>query len=144
MAAPKTDTAQSITYPQLRQAIASRRLMPIYLLHGEEGYYIDELLKMFETLLPEEERDFNLYTLYGPETGVDTIMDVCQRLPMMAEHQVVIVKEAQAIRADSLNKLHHYAERPNPSTILVIACRGDKAKGKELLAAIKRNGVIFK
>ena len=143
MAATKTDSASGITYPQLRQAIAARRLMPIYLLHGEEGYYIDELVKMFESLLPEEERDFNLYTLYGPETGVDTIMDVCQRLPMMAERQVVIVKEAQVIRSDSLNKLHHYALRPNQSTVLVIACRGDKAKGKELLAAIKQNGVIF-
>ena len=102
MAATKTDSASGITYPQLCQAIAARRLMPIYLLHGEEGYYIDELVKMFEALLPEEERDFNLYTLYGPETGVDTIMDVCQRLPMMAERQVVIVKEAQAIRSDSI------------------------------------------
>lgn len=100
-------------------------------------------MKVFEELLPEEERDFNLYTIYGPETGVETIMDVCQRLPMMAEHQVVIVKEAQAIRADALNKLHFYAERPNPSTILVIACRGDKAKGKDLIAAIKKNGIVF-
>lgn len=143
MAATKTDTAQGITYPQLRQAIAAKRLMPVYLLHGEEGYYIDELTKMFENLLPEEERDFNLYTLYGPESGVDTVMDVCQRMPMMAERQVVILKEAQAVRSDTLNRLHHYAERPNPSTVLVIACRGDKAKGKELLAAVKKNGVIF-
>lgn len=143
MAATKTDTAQGITYPQLRQAIAAKRLMPVYLLHGEEGYYIDELTKMFENLLPEEERDFNLYTLYGPESGVDTVMDVCQRMPMMAERQVVILKEAQAVRSDTLNRLHHYVERPNPSTVLVIACRGDKAKGKELLAAVKKNGVIF-
>ncbi|WP_303029730.1 DNA polymerase III subunit delta [uncultured Duncaniella sp.] len=127
----------------MKKLITERRLAPLYLLHGEEGYYIDELVKVFEELLPEEERDFNLYTIYGPETGVETIMDVCQRLPMMAEHQVVIVKEAQAIRADALNKLHFYAERPNPSTILVIACRGDKAKGKDLIAAIKKNGIVF-
>lgn len=140
---PKTDSASGITFPQLKKMISAGQLAPVYLLHGEEGYYIDELVKEFETLLPEEERDFNLYTLYGPETGVESVMDVCQRLPMMAARQVVIVKEAQAIRADSLNKLHHYAERPNPSTVLVIACRGDKAKGKELLGAVKKNGVIF-
>ena len=143
MAPPKTGTSSEITFSQLKKLITERRLAPLYLLHGEEGYYIDELVKVFEELLPEEERDFNLYTIYGPETGVETIMDVCQRLPMMAEHQVVIVKEAQAIRADALNKLHFYAERPNPSTILVIACRGDKAKGKDLIAAIKKNGIVF-
>ena len=143
MAAPKNDTTSVQTYPQIVKDIRAKRLMPVYLLHGEEGYYIDALVTLFENLLPEEERDFNLYTLYGPETSVDSIMDICQRLPMMAAHQVVIVKEAQAIRADSLNKLHHYAERPNPSTVLVIACRGDKVKGKELLDAVKKNGVIF-
>ena len=143
MAATKTDKAPELTYPQMHRLIAARKLAPVYLLHGEEGYYIDELVKMFETLLPEEERDFNLYTLYGPETGVETVMDVCQRLPMMAERQVVILKEAQALRADALNKLHHYASRPNPSTVLVIACRGEKAKGKDLLDAVKKNGMIF-
>lgn len=143
MAASKTGTSSEITFSQLKKLIAERKLAPLYLLHGEEGYYIDEIVKEFEELLPEEERDFNLYTIYGPETGVESIMDVCQRLPMMAERQVVIVKEAQAIRADALNKLHFYAERPNPSTVLVIACRGDKAKGKDLIAAIKKNGIVF-
>lgn len=142
MAAAKAETT-ALTYHQLKRQIASRRLSPIYLLHGEEGYYIDELVKEFEALLPEEERDFNLHILYGPETGVESIMDICRQVPMMAERQVVIVKETQAVRADSLNKLYNYAEHPNPSTVLVIACRGDKAKGKELLAAVKKNGVIF-
>lgn len=135
--------AQSLTFPALRKMIARRDLSPVYLLHGEEGYFIDELVKDFESLVPEEERDFNLYTLYSPESGVETVMDVCRRYPMMAEYQVVIVKEAQAIRADVLNKLHHYVSQPTPTTILVISCRGALAKGKELLAAVKKNGVIF-
>lgn len=79
-------TAADITFPQLMRQIANRQLAPIYLLHGEEGYYIDELVKAFEGLLPEEDRDFNMYTLYGPETGMETVMDICRRLPMMAEH----------------------------------------------------------
>ncbi|MDE5650189.1 MAG: DNA polymerase III subunit delta, partial [Duncaniella sp.] len=108
-----------------------------------EGYYIDELVKDFEEIIPEEERDFNLYTLYAPESGVETVMDICRQYPMMSEYQVVIVKEAQAIRADSLNKLHNYVSQPVPTTILVIVCRGAQAKGKELLAAVKKNGVIF-
>lgn len=131
------------TFSELKRQLAAKTsLAPIYLLHGEEGYYIDELVKDFEALVPEEERDFNLYVLYAPESGVETVMDVCHRYPMMAERQVVIVKEAQAIRADQLNKLHSYAAKPNPTTLLVISCRGAQAR-KELLAAVKKNGVIF-
>lgn len=135
--------SQSLSFSELRQKIVSRDLAPVYLLHGEEGYYIDRLVEDFENLVPEEDRDFNLYTLYAPESGVETVMDVCRRYPMMADRQVVIVKEAQAIRADLLNRLHLYAEHPTPSTVLVISCRGAAAKGKELLAAVKKNGVIF-
>ncbi|MCM1354896.1 MAG: DNA polymerase III subunit delta [Staphylococcus sp.] len=132
------------TFSELKRQLAARSsLAPVYLLHGEEGYYIDELVKDFEALVPEEERDFNLYILYAPESGVETVMDVCHRYPMMAERQVVIVKEAQAIRADQLNKLHSYVSKPNPTTVLVISCRGAQAKGKDLLAAVKKNGVIF-
>jgi DNA polymerase-3 subunit delta len=136
-------SAPSLSFPALRRQIKSRKLSPVYLLHGEEGYFIDELIKEFEEIVPEDERDFNLYTLYAPESGVETVMDICRRYPMMSEYQVVIVKEAQAIRADTLNKLHNYVSQPTPSTILVISCRGAKAKGKELLAAVKKNGVIF-
>ena len=145
--APSAKTAPSaaaITYPQLRQQLESRApLSPLYLIHGEEGYYIDELVRLFEQYLPEEDRDFNLYTFYGPETDMDTVMDTCRRIPMMAPRQLVILKEAQAVRADSLNKLHFYAEQPVASTTLVIVCRGDKAKGKDLIAAVRKNGVIF-
>lgn len=136
-------TPATPTFPALRAQIKKRNFQPVYLLHGEEGYYIDELVKDFEEIIPEEERDFNLYTLYAPESGVETVMDVCRQYPMMSEYQVVILKEAQAIRADALNKLHNYVSQPTPTTILVIVCRGAQAKGKELLAAVKKNGVIF-
>ena len=113
------------SYPELRRQIASRSsLSPVYLLHGEEGYYIDELVKAFEELVPEEERDFNLYILYAPESGVETVMDICHRYPMMAERQVVIVKEAQAIRADQLNKLRGAAESYNCACHFVSRCPG--------------------
>lgn len=136
-------TTSTITFPQLRRDLRAGKTSPVYLLHGEEGYFIDELVKEFEALVPDDERDFNLYTLYAPESGVETVMDICHRYPIMADRQVVIVKEAQAIRSDTLNKLHHYASRPNPTTILVICSRGATAKGKDLLAAVKKNGVIF-
>ena len=133
------------TFSELRRQLAARAsLSPVYLLHGEEGYYIDELVKDFENLIPEEERDFNLYTLYGPESGVETVMDVCHRYPMMAERQVVILKEAQAVRTDILNKLHSYVSRPNPTTILVISCRGAQAKGKDLNPSDSASATFFR
>lgn len=139
MAAPST----SSEFNRLRRDLRAGKAEPLYLLHGEEGYFIDELVKDFEELLPEADRDFNLYTLYAPETGVETPMDIARKFPMMAERQVVILKEAQAIRADQLAKLVHYAQSPNPTTVFVVCSRGAAVKGKELTGAFKKNGVVF-
>lgn len=136
-------SAPALSFPQLRKMIKAGNISPVYLLHGEEGYFIDELVKDFENILPEEERDFNMYTLYGPETTPEAVMELCRQFPMMAERQVVILKEAQSMRADQLNKFHNYASRPNPTTVLVLACRGAAAKGKELLSEVKKNGIVF-
>ncbi len=136
--------ASSVTFESLKAQLAKRQYAPIYLLHGEEGYYIDALVKIFEQILPVEERDFNMYTMYAPEVSPDTVMDACRRYPMMSVYQVVILKEAQAIRADQLNRLHLYASQPSPTTILVICCRRAVAKAKDLIAEIKKNnGVVF-
>lgn len=132
-----------VTFDSLRRSVANKQLAPVYLLHGEEGYYIDALVKDFENILSEDEKIFNQYVLYAPETEPSKVMDLCRRIPMMAERQVVILKEAQAIRADALNKLHLYASSPTPTTVLVICCRGAAAKGKDLIAAVKKTGVIF-
>ena len=134
----------SLTFESLKSQLAKRQYAPIYLLHGEEGYYIDELVKIFEQILPVEERDFNMYTMYAPEVSIDTVMDACRRYPMMSEYQVVILKEAQAINQATLNRLHLYASQPSMTTILVICCRGAVAKAKDLVAEIKKNnGVVF-
>ncbi len=134
----------AIGFDELVMQINSRNFAPVYILHGEEGFYIDELLKRFEAVIPEADRDFNLYTFYAPETEPDTIMDACRRYPMMSDVQMVIVKEAQAVSAALLNRLHLYASHPTATTVLVIACRGEKCKGKELLKeAVAHGGVVF-
>lgn len=131
-------------YDELIRQINAGNLAPIYLLHGEEGYFIDELLKRFEAVIPEGDRDFNLYTFYAPETSSDTIMDACRRYPMMSSRQMVIVKEAQAVTAAQLNRLHLYAKQPSATTVLVIACRGEKCGAKELMKGIANcHGEIF-
>lgn len=135
--------AAPVTFESLRRSLANGQYAPVYLLHGEEGYYIDELVKDFENILTEDEKVFNQYVLYAPETEPTKVIDLCQRLPMMADRQVVILKEAQAIRADQLNKLHTYAANPASTTVFVICCRGAAAKGKDLIAAVKKTGVIF-
>lgn len=134
----------ALTYPDIVKQIRQGRPAPVYLLHGEEAYYIDRLVGMFEQLVPEEARDFNLYNLYAPEVTPDAIMDTCRRYPMMSDRVVVIVKEAQAVSGNELNKLHFYASRPNESTVLVISVRGSKAKAAQLVSEIKAHGgVIF-
>lgn len=134
--------AEAVTFSSIKNDIASRRLAPVYLLHGEEGYYTDALVKMFEELLPPEERDFNMYTLYAPQVDADTVMDTCRRYPMMSEFQVVILKEAQSVSANYLNALKNYASAPSTTTVLVISCRGAQAKAKDLVAAMKTGGGI--
>ena len=135
--------APAPTFESLVKSLSERRYAPVYLLHGEEGYYIDALAKQFEDILSDDEKAFNQYILHAPETEPTQIMDLCRRIPMMAERQVVIVKEAQAIRADKLNKLHSYVADPVSTTILVICCRGAVAKGKDLMAALKKSGAVI-
>lgn len=134
--------ADPVTFQSLKNDLKNGRVAPVYLLHGEEGFYTDELVRMFENLLPTEERDFNLYTLYAPQVTAATVMDTCRRYPMMADRQVVILKEAQAVNANYLNSLHNYASSPSPTTVLVIVCRGAQAKAAELTKQIKENGGI--
>lgn len=135
---------KSMTFDEIVMQINARNYAPVYILHGTEGYYIDELLKRFEAIIPEGDRDFNLYTMYAPEVEMDTVMDACRRYPMMADVQVVILKEAQSIKSTQLDRLHLYASQPSLSTVLVVACRGDKCKAKELMAqAGAHGGVIF-
>lgn len=57
----------AITFDALRRQLANGQYAPVYLLHGEEGYYIDELLKDFEKIIPADEKEFNQYTLYAPQ-----------------------------------------------------------------------------
>lgn len=138
----------SVTFEALRDQLRKpdlSKLAAVYVLHGEEGYYIDELVRGFENVLPEEEREFNQYVMYAPQSSPDQWLDACRRFPMMAERQVVILKEAQSARADQLDRLARYVAEPAPSTILVICARGDKAKGAKFTAALKKSSraVVF-
>lgn len=136
--------ADAVTYTALRNALARKQYSNVYFIHGEEGYYIDELAGLFETILPESERDFNQYTLYAPQTEAATVAEACQRYPMMAERQVVIVKEAQAVPVAWFNKLLPYLESPVATTLLVIIARGASVKSATLTKSLaKGRAVVF-
>jgi len=134
----------SATFDSIRADLTRKRYAPVYLLHGEEGYFIDALVDEFEKILSDDEKAFNQYTLYAPDVEPAAVGELCHRMPMMAERQVVILKEAQAIPAARLNKLAAYASSPTPTTILVICCRGAEAKAKDLIKAVNTaKGVVF-
>lgn len=137
------NVASEVTFDLIKSRLAKKQYAPIYLLHGEEGFFIDELVKLFEQILSPEERDFNLYTFYAPEVSADTVMDACRRYPMMSDYQVVILKEVQTQNAAFLNRLHLYAQQPTPTTILVVCNRGEVAKSKDFISQTKANGGVI-
>lgn len=130
-------------FQDLRTAIRNRsNLRPVYILHGEEGYFIDALVEEFAGLLPEDEREFNLNVLYAPRVDMSEVPAICSRIPMFSDFQVVIVKEAQAAKR-ALGVLVKYIGNPSPTTILVVASRGEKLSGEIMTAAKKNDNVVI-
>jgi len=120
---------------------------PIYFFSGEEPYYIDRLSVFIEdNVLSEVERDFNQTVLYGTDTNVTEIIATAKRFPMMAEYQVVIVREAQGIPDfnQKMDDLLAYAKNPQKSTILVFSYKYKKADArKAFFKEVKKSGVFF-
>lgn len=111
---------------------------------GEEPYYIDKLSDFIEdNVLTEEERGFNQMVLYGRDVSIDEIVGNAKRFPMMAEYQVIIVKEAQDL-SRSIEKLVDYAKQPQPSTILVMNYKYKTLdKRKSLYKTLNKMGVVY-
>ena len=124
--------------------IKAGNIKPVYFLMGDEPYYIDKLSDYIEqNVLSEDEKGFNQTVLYGRDVSVEDIISTSKRYPMMAERQVVIVKEAQDL-VKTIDKLEHYAEQPMPSTVLVICYKYKTLdKRKKLLKNLQKNGTVF-
>ena len=124
--------------------IKAGNIKPIYFLMGDEPYYIDKLSDYIEqNILSEEEKGFNQTVLYGRDVTIEDIIGTAKRYPMMAERQVVIVKEAQDL-IKTIDKLENYAEKPMLSTVLVI-CYKYKVldKRKKLVKLLAKNGLVY-
>jgi DNA polymerase-3 subunit delta len=124
--------------------IKGGKIKPIYFLMGEEAYYIDIISDYIEkNVLSEDEKGFNQTVLYGRDVSIDDIVSTAKRYPMMAERQVVIVKEAQDL-SRSIDKLESYAENPMLTTVLVICYKYktlDKRKKSTKLLA--KTGLVY-
>jgi DNA polymerase-3 subunit delta len=107
------------TFEEIISDLRKRIFKPVYFLAGDEPYYIDLITDFIaEKVLSEEEKAFNQLIIYGEETSVNSIIETSRRFPMMASHQVVIVKEAQALK--KIEDLAFYLDMPLLSTILVL------------------------
>ncbi|MFE3871607.1 DNA polymerase III subunit delta [Flavobacterium sp. ZS1P70] len=124
--------------------IKSGNIKPIYFLMGEEPYYIDKLSDYIEEkVLTEEEKGFNQTVLYGRDVSIEDIISTAKRYPMMAERQVVIVKEAQDL-IRTIDKLESYAENPMPTTVLVFCYKYKTLdKRKKLTKLLAKSGVVY-
>lgn len=133
--------------------LKARKFKPLYLLHGEEPYYIDQVVEYMEkNILNDGERGFNQTVLYGKDTDMATILNAAKRYPMMSEYQLIIVKEAQDLKwaketegtGKSAEIVLNYFEKPLPSTILVLAFKyGNFDKRKKIYKAISNQGLVF-
>src|SRR5690606_6115490 len=130
--------------------LKSGKYAPIYYLQGEEPFFIDQISDFIEkNALPEHEKGFNQIVIYGKDASVSTILNNARRFPMMADRQVVLVKEAQNI--SDLNKeggyelLISYLKNPLPSTILVFAHKYKTLDGRRPLAKeMEKRAVMVK
>lgn len=131
-------------YKKILKDLKNGVIKPIYLLHGEEPYFIDLIADYIAThVLTEAEKGFNQSVIYGRDTTVEEVISSAKRFPMMAEHQVIILKEAQVL-SRKINDFDSYFKNPQPSTVLVICHKHKKIDGrKKVLKTAKKHGVVF-
>jgi DNA polymerase III subunit delta len=130
-------------YDEIISDLKKRIFKPVYFLAGEEPYYIDLITEYIEAdVLTEAEKSFNQVVIYGEDTTVPSIIETSRRFPMMASHQVVIIKEAQTVK--KIEDLVIYVEKPMPSTILVINYKYKTAdKRTKFYKALEAHALYF-
>lgn len=129
---------------QITKDIKAGNIKPIYFFMGEEPYYIDKLTDFIQdNVLQEHERDFNQTIIYGRDTTIEEVISSAKRYPMMADKQVVIVREAQEL-SRYIEKLEGYVENPQPTTVLVFAYKYKTLdKRKKTFKLLEKFGVVY-
>jgi DNA polymerase-3 subunit delta len=132
-------------FNKLSANIEKKSFLPVYFLEGDETYFIDELAKLLEAkVLTEAEKGFNQQIFYGKETKIQDIIQSCKRYPMMSEHQLILVREAQYL--NNLAKAQEFLDylvNPLSSTVLVMLYKGKKInKNSKVGKALKKYGLM--
>lgn len=132
-----------MTYEDILRSLKKKEYAPVYFLMGDESFFIDKITDyIIENALAESERDFNQTILYGKDTDIGTIVTTARRFPMMAEKQLVVIREAQNIK--NIDQLSSYVKNPLKSTILVINYKYKSLdKRKNFTKEVAQNGVLF-
>lgn len=132
MAEKKLTTREA--YDKIMTELRSGNVAPVYLLMGEEAYYIDQVTGYITAnLLSEEEKDFNLTTVYGPDTTARDVINYASRYPIMAARQIVVVREAQKLK--DIDLLEKYMDKPVKTTVLVLCHMGKPLDGRKKVTA---------
>ncbi len=134
---------EGVTYEEIVRAVRAGNFAPVYYLMGEESYYIDKVSEFIvDSALKEEERDFNLTVCYGADVTADEVVNAAKRFPMMAQRQVVWVREAQNLQGKE--RLSFYLEHPQPTTVLILCHKhGVLDRRKKLASDIQKAGILF-
>jgi len=132
-----------LSYDELIRALKRKEYQPLYFLWGEEAYYIDRISEFIAShVLSEAEQSFNQSVLYGKECTAAQVSDLARRFPMMASHQVVIVREAQEMK--DFGELIHYVNQPQQSTLLVLCYKYKKPdKRQKVFKALEKKAAFF-
>lgn len=134
----------TVTFDAIMRDLKSGKYAPVYILMGDESYYIDRITDYIaENVLDPDDRDFNQTVVFGADTTAAQVVDMAKGYPVMpAAHRVVIVKEAQGLK--SLDALERYFEKPLASTLLVIAYKnGTIDRRKKVVGKAEAVGVVF-
>ena len=131
------------TFEEICRDIAMKNFSPVYILMGEEPYFIDKIEELLvKNVLNDTERDFNQMIFYGSDSDVVNIINSARRYPMMSQYQLVVVKEAQNL--NKIDMLSHYVKTPVPSTVFVVCYKYKKIDGrKSVITEAKKSGIVF-
>lgn len=130
-------------FHQIMSDISARKFAPVYLLDGEESYYIDKITDALEEkVCAEHERDFNQTIMYGKDTQWSDVVSACRRYPAFAEKQLVVLKEAQSMK--EFEKLAIYFDNPLDTTVFVVGYKNKTFDGRSaFLKKLPSNVVRF-
>ena len=133
----------ALSYHEIISQLKNKQYQPLYLLYGDEPFFVDKITDYISTnVLSEAEKGFNQTIFYGRDADVGAIVETAKRYPMMAERQVVIIKEAQDLRR--VDELEDYMANPVDSTVLVMAFKYKKPDGrKKVFKNMKKTGLAF-